>query len=722
MSNRLFKIWSALLGVLVAAGLCVGVSSCQPEGITDTSEFTLYYPGITDIGPSTNFSVSPSYHGETPSDFRIYKVTHEGKDFQTDCFTVDASTGEVSLSGTDNLPVGKYALSISCRSNGSEYMFADAITVNMMRPVPEGISMDPAVISVKLDDVIAGNPLPTSKVITEGEHISVKGYRIASVRRDGVLLAKHDSFFKIDASGVLSIIGGNEDFQPGRYEFDLKLNTYIVGDESQEGIYQDALTINVTSGPLAMSFSPSQGKVEAGLAMRSKAPIVKGSKDGLKFDIKSVVPKCDWVKVESNTGVLTIAEGNDLMIGDRYVVSMTATNKFGSKDFDDVYTITVVDFIQPITEFSYPAHADVIQTLPVNAVPVMTGEDVYYYFKEELPAALSELAINPETGVISAPKGNNIPVGDYKITVVAENIKSSLEAVFSFKVVENPNYFTTVRWGNNLGLEPVKDYADQFRFTEKNKDYVLPVVAHDIPEGADVKYEVNKLWSQDACSVAEDGTITVTTSRFERPMNVLRVNVTVGGNDPAAITRTFYVFYHNRFLISGKYYIDYTPFVFQVNPKTGGTSGPAAVTDKEGNDISATFAMDYRGTFNFWCFDGKYSASAEKPSVKNSFLYNMWSQYYKGIGGENATVNTSERNPISAYNSNATYRLGYYRQEDLRMVINPDKWRDADGNYANGIFLGETQVDNNGKTDPTVPGGPRTYVIWIWFDTRFNNE
>ena len=85
-------------------------------------------------------------------------------------------------------------------------------------------------------------------------------------------------------------------------------------------------------------------------------------------------------------------------------------------------------------------------------------------------------------------------------------------------------------------------------------------------------------------------------------------------------------------------------------------------------------------------------------------------------------VDTGERNPISAYNSNATYRLGYYRQEDLRMVINPDKWRDADGNYANGVFLGETQVDNNGKTDPTVSGGPRTYVIWIWFDTRFNNE
>ena len=104
------------------------------------------------------------------------------------------------------------------------------------------------------------------------------------MRRDGVLLAKHDAFFKIDASGVLSIIGGNEDFQPGRYEFDLKLNTYIVGDESQEGIYQDALTINVTSGPLAMSFSPSQGKVEAGLAMRSKAPTVRGSKDGLDLE------------------------------------------------------------------------------------------------------------------------------------------------------------------------------------------------------------------------------------------------------------------------------------------------------------------------------------------------------------------------------------------------------------------------------------------------------
>lgn len=720
--SRISKIWSALLTLLAAAGLGAGISSCQPEGITDTSEFTLYYPGITDIGPSTNFSVAPTYHGAAPSDFSIYKVTHEGKDFQTECFTVDASTGEVFLAETDALPVGRYAVSIACMSAGKEFRFADAITVNMMKPVPDGISMEPSFLTVKLDDVIAGSQLPTSQVTTEGGHISIKGYKIASVRKDGALLANHDSFFKINSSGVLSIIGKNEDFQPGKYEFDLKLTTYIVDSESSEGIYQNALTINVTSGPLAMSYSPSQGKVEAGLSMRSKAPVVKGSKDGLKFDIKSVTPECQWLKVEPLTGILTIDEGNDLVIGDRYVVSMIATNKYGSKDFEDVYTITVVDFIEPITEFSYSAHDDVIQTLPVSGTPSVTGEDVTFYFKEELPAALSELTLNAETGLISAPKGNNIPVGDYSVTVVAENIKSSLEAVFSFKVVENPYYFTTVRWGNNLGLEPAEDYADQFRFTEKNKEYDLPVLSNDIPKDSPVKYEVTKLWSQDGVNIAEDGTITVTTSRFERPMNVLKVNVTVGGSDPAAITRTFYVFYHNKFLISSKYYIEYTPFVFQVNPKTGGTSAPAVVTDNEGNDIASTFAMDFRGGWNFWCFDGKYTASNQKPSDKGSFLNNLWTQYYKGVGGDNATVNTGERNPISAYKFNAQYRLGYYRQEDLRMVVNPDKWRDTDGNYANGIFLGETQVDNNGKTDPTVTNGPRTYVMWIWFDTRFNNE
>lgn len=723
MRSLLLKLWTMLQISAVATGLVLCMYSCESEGLVDTSEFTLYYPGITDIGPSTNFSVSPSYHGAAPANFGIYRITFESTDFQTDCFQIDAETGVVSLAGTDDLSVGKYAISVSCTSAGVEYRFDDAIVINMLKPVPDGISMEPAVLTVRLDDVLSDQELPSSHVVTDGGHISIKGYKIATVRKDGVVFPKWENFFKINSSGVLSVIGGNEEFNPGKYEFDLKLNTYIVGEDSEEGIYQNALTINVTSGPLSMSFSPSQGKVEAGLSMKSKAPVVNGSKDGLKFDIKSVVPACDWIKVDPATGVLTIAEGNDLSIGDRYVVSMIATNKYGSKDFEDVYTITVVDYIEPITAFSYEEHQDVIQTLPINGKAVVAGEDITFYFKNELPAELAELTLNSETGAVTAPKGNSIPVGTYSVTVVAENIKSSMEAVLTFKVLENPYYFTTVRWGNNLDLTPIENYADQFRFKVKNEEHKLPIRYSDIPEGAPVSFTVDKLWAQDAVSVDSQGEITLTTSRFERPMNVLRVNVTVGGTDPAAITRKFYIFFHNSFpTSSGKYTIEYTPFVLQVNPKTGATSAAPVVLDKDGNDITSTFAMDHRGTFNYWCFDGKYSASAEKPSVKTGFLYSLWSQYYKGIGGENATVNTGERNPISAYNYNATYRLAYYRQDDLRLVVNPDKWRDSDGNYANGVFLGETQVDNNGKTDPTVSGGPRTYVIWVWFDTNFSNE
>lgn len=720
MCREILKSWPVLL-VVAFSGLCLGLSSCEPEGITDTSEFSLYYPGITDIGPSTNFSVNPTYHGAVPSDFRIYMITHDGELFETECFAVDTTSGEVTLSGTDDLPVGHYGISISCVSAGKEYSFENAVTVNMMKAVPDGISMEPAEISARLEDVISGLvELPVSQVVTEGGHISVKSYKIASVRRNGVLFSGYADFFKINTSGEVSIIGGNDALLPGKYVFDFKLNTYIVGDDSEEGIYQDALTINITSAPLSLTFSPSQGKVEAGLAMKSKAPVVNGSLDGLKFDIMSVTPRCEWVEIEPSTGVLTIAEGNDLVIGDRYVVSMTATNKFGSADFQDVYTITVVDYIEPITEFSYASLDDVIQTLPLNATPVIKGEDVTYYFKDELPAELSELTLNAETGVLTAPKGNNIPVGDYSVTIVAENIKSRMEAVFTFRILDNPYYFTTVRWGNNLGLTPIEDYADQFRFTEKGKDYVIPIVFDDIPDDAPVKFAAEKLWSQDQVSLDESGRLTITTSRFERPMNVIKVNVTVGGDDPAAITRSFFVFYHNRFTINSKYTIEYTPFVFQVNPKTGGSSVSPVVLDASGNDISSTFAMDYRGTFNFWCFDGTYSASAEKPSVSGSFLYEMWKSYYTGIGS--ATVNTGERNPISAYNTNAQYRLAYYRQEDLKLVVNPDRWRDSDGNYANGIFLGETQVDNNGKTDPVTSSGPRTYVIWVWFDTKFTNE
>ncbi|MGN1210622.1 MAG: surface glycan-binding family protein, partial [Candidatus Cryptobacteroides sp.] len=514
-----------------------------------------------------------------------------------------------------------------------------------------------------------------------------------------------------------------ESLMPGKYVFDFKLNTYIVGDDSEEGIFQNALTVDVTSGPLLLTYSPSQGKVEAGYAMRSKAPVVKGSQDGLKFHIKSVEPALEGLDIEPYTGILTIPDGNNLVVGDRYVVSVIATNFYGSKDFDDAYTISVVDFIDPITSFSYPDGGEIIQTLPVSATPEIVGEDVFYYFKEELPAELSDLQLNSETGVISAAKGNKIPVGEYSVTVVAENIKSSLEATFSFKVVENPFWFTTVRWGNNLSLEPYQDYADQFRFDKKNKAYTMSVLESDIPEGAEVKWSITKLWSQDTAEIDQEGTITLTTTTFSRPMNVLKVTVKVGGNDPAALSRDFYVFYHNYFPTpTGKYNISYTPFVLKVNPKYGATSAAAVVTDADGNDITSTFAMDFRGTFNFWCFDGKYSASPEKPAAAGSFLNSLWTQYYKGVGGANASVNTGARNPISAYDTNPTFRLGYYRQEDLRLVINADKWRDTDGWYANGLFLGETQVDNNGKTDPVTSNGPRTFTIWVWFDTEFDNE
>ncbi|MGN1212035.1 MAG: surface glycan-binding family protein, partial [Candidatus Cryptobacteroides sp.] len=203
-----FRTMPAIFAVL--ACLCLSVTSCTPEGLVDTSEFTLYYPGITDIGPSTNFTVSPTWHGEPPSDFAIYEVTLDGQNYQTDCFTIDGATGEFSISGSDNLPVGKYAISISCMSAGKTFQFANAITVNMLKKVPDGIYLDPSELKVKLDDIISGNSLPTAKICTEGGHISIKGYKIASVRREGALVSGWDKWFKVSTDGVFSFISGDE--------------------------------------------------------------------------------------------------------------------------------------------------------------------------------------------------------------------------------------------------------------------------------------------------------------------------------------------------------------------------------------------------------------------------------------------------------------------------------------------------------------------------------
>ena len=61
-------------------------------------------------------------------------------------------------------------------------------------------------------------------------------------------------------------------------------------------------------------------------------------------------------------------------------------------------------------------------------------------------------------------------------------------------IAANPNYFTYIRYGNNLGLTPEENYADQFDYDKKAillAEKLTPKT--DIPNGRPVKWEVKIL-------------------------------------------------------------------------------------------------------------------------------------------------------------------------------------------------------------------------------------
>jgi hypothetical protein len=734
MKSIINKFMSRLLPLL-AAVVCMTVGSCEKNELTDGDKFSLFYPGITDIGPSTNMNLNPTYHGEKPTDFKIYKVTLDGQDYQTECFLVDAESGQVQLRKTDELPVGLYSLSISCKSAGTYYEFPDAIQVNMMRPIPEGITVEPASIMLTLADVTDLNSLkelPTAQISTVGEHISIKNYYISSVKRGDAVVEDWSGLFEVNSAGKVTILK-NQNFAAGTYSLSFKLTTMVVGNDSQDGIFSDALTVDVVSPPISLEYQPAVAKVEVEAGYTSAAPIFAGSATDLQFSLKAVIPESAPVAVDAKTGAVTLAASHKLTPGESVIVSVSARNAYGEKDFDQVLRMDVVAFIAPITKFDYN-DSTVWQNTKYSIQPVEVDGDEKTFSFVDLPETLAALTIDELTGVISAKKGNAIPVGDYVVKVKVENPKGSLTDEIKLKVVENPYFFTYVRWGNNLGLTPEENYASQHRVSA-TEPYEFGITATDLKEGAEVKYRIKENdGSNPNCAVIDSLTGRITTDPSvltgidNKRAHFFFVVATSGEGTPGetqVMTPVFLDF--NCIRAEGGYQIEYTPFVFQCNPKTGGYSASPKIT-KVGVELTAEerakITMDFRRSFRYWNIDGpeSHGSGALDKNDATTFLYkSIWTDYYKAI---NVAFNAGSRDPMSAYGRAKLNDIhwnnspGYIRTTDLALYIAPEKWRDENG-YADGIFTGQITFADTGA-DPQGAGSPyRLFPLFVWFDTEF---
>ncbi len=731
------------VGVMIATiAFMLGFASCNDDTTTDSTSFALYYTSMTDISPTmTGTIASPTYKGAEPSGFSITGVTFgdDNQPYTGDSFSINETTGAVDINNTSELQIGKYKISVSCIAGGKSYHFQDAIIVNFMKAVPDGITVEPAELLVEYADIINTEDqtivLPTAQVKTDGDHISISGYEISGIKKgDKVIENFPNPLFAISSTGEISIVKGNKSIEIGTYVLSLKLNTAVAGSDSEMGLFADAVKINVISKPLSLTYNPKEDLLEESSTNETEyiskdAPVLDGSLEGVNFSIASVNPATDKISIEPETGKIVIAKGHGFNKGESYSVNVLVKNQFCEEGvlFENAFKINIVEFIQPIANFSYP-ETTVKQALKISVQKdpaFQGGGNLKFEFTEEDKVKYDGiLTLDERTGDISAPKYNILLPGIYEIHVIATNNKTveGEEAVLKLTITENENYFTTINYKNNLGsgdseLEG-EEYHNQYRYKGTSsfntpKKY-LPILLGLKGSGQQVKWSIRKgryIGPEEEKNKAtideKTGEITVSGVQNNQ-VNFVLVTATVGTGDEA-IERTvpFFISIYNG---TNQGNVLYTPFVFRVNPKYGGRS-IAPVVNKE----TAPF-LDFRRSFTYINIDGIDSNGI--PFISNetslgddhsNFLGSMWDSYGTPKGNKNPVsyfINKNDLGKALLYVDNAT---------DNAVVVNPNKWYN-DG-YADGVFSGAMTFST---TESGVNSGTEIYPMVVWFDKDYD--
>ena len=329
--------------------------------------------------------------------------------------------------------------------------------------------------------------------------------------------------------------------------------------------------------------------------------------------------------------------------------------------------------------------------------------------------------------------------GIYTATTVPVTVAATYAALetksYTVNIVKaatkNPNDFTYVRWGNNLGengaaLTPLAEYGNQFRITKANGTLEFNVVENDIPEGAAVTYKYTRkthLSSQpDGVTVdAATGKITIAYKGdfvhsdgkcYGGRTHYGIITVTVGEGD-AAVVRKFPLFVDQTGFRNG-WDVRMTPFAPRFNPVTGGTVATTVTYAKEDGSEVTGFTMDYRRNPYWYNLN---SNLAEQTPAKSSCLTKVWDAYYTAV---NKTINYGGISPISWYGDkngtkgNLDKCAVYITPETFAVTVNPGKFV-FDEVPGDGVLVATIQCAENG-TDPVNKGGKEVFPVIVWLD------
>ena len=296
--------------------------------------------------------------------------------------------------------------------------------------------------------------------------------------------------------------------------------------------------------------------------------------------------------------------------------------------------------------------------------------------------------------------------------------------------------FTYVRWGNNLGLD-TKKYPAMYRVELGGEALKVAVLESDIPEGAPVSFKftnhTNVSSKPMGCKI-DSGSGTVTITPITAASQVIGaqegcITVTVGGDDPEAVTKTFPFFVDQQGVNAQGYRVQADPFVFVVNPVTGGTSGVISCT-KDGQPTEF-FNIDFRRNMTYYNYYGPkanadgsttYEDGRIDQKTTASYMYEFWNKYYTA---RSLSVNMGATNPISYWNNYATagaldLTLGYIDPATKKMTIKAGAFVDAAGNSASGVLFGTSQYNVTEGTNPVSTSLGEIRPMIVYFDPSFS--
>ena len=502
------KLTFSFLAILIVTVSPLFYVSCSDTETTDSSNFALYYTGLTNIAPSMTGTISkPTYKGSAPSDFTITGITLNNEVYTGNCFQIDSETGVISVQNTENAAKGRYKISISCISGGTRYEYKDIVIVKLLASAPDGIEITPNLIQADYSDIIDKNSevdMPIAKITTSGEeHISIKKYTIGNVYKitnEGEetpeyepLAVSFNDCFTISSEGEFTIVQGESSsiLEVGLYTVDIILETQL-----EESLLEKKIKIKVISKPMDFYYEVAEGEIEEeseqtpnGTTFRSQSPVYSGSTDGLKYSIYAIEPETEKIyekiKIDEQTGEIYIEKGHKLTKGSTYKVSVCAKNMYNEEGEvglvkENAYEIKVVAFIAPFEEFYYGtqvgAESCTYEGMELSSYKIEPnikggGENIKYQLlscdsRIEKYIDKEQLQTN---GIIELLEGNKtFKDENYKISVRAFNSKYEIKTELTLRPTKNPDRITYISCGNNLGAnkQPLegKQYDNQFRF------------------------------------------------------------------------------------------------------------------------------------------------------------------------------------------------------------------------------------------------------------------